>query len=370
MSVLRWRPSQPVTLTPKAHVALNLGRKSFPMMKTLFAVVLCSMATVVLTPGRATAQNEILAEMYGRGVHAYYAGDYSTAYDALTMAIDNGSIDPRVYYFRGLVSNATGRSEEAEADWREGAELEATGRLNVDVGRALARFQGTERLELERIRQQARLEALAEAAKRSQARYGEIQQAEARVLRRPPQPADPPAAPAPVAPLAEQPPAAAPSDPPVADTSDPFADDMATGEPALESDDSLKNAMEDPFAGEAAVPAGQVPPNDTENPFGGAAAAGDSSDPFGGGAGAGSDPFGAGADTSDPFGGASDAGGADPFGGGADAGADPFGGGASDAGADPFGGGAGGDAGSDPFGGGAGGDAGGDPFGGSDPFGS
>ena len=62
-----------------------------------------------------------------------------------------------------------------------------------------------------------------------------------------------------------------------------------------------KNAMNDPFAGEAtAAPVnsgGAAPAND---PFSGGGAAGN--DPFGGGSGGGNDPFG-GAGDNDPFGG-------------------------------------------------------------------
>lgn len=348
------------------------------MSKTFFAFSFALMLLAVPTPQNASAQSEVLAEMYGRGVHAYFAGDYIAANEFLTMAIDNGTDDPRAYYFRGLVSHTSGRQEEAKDDWNKGAEMEASGKASRSIGKSLSRFQGTARLELESIRQTARLKALASAAARSKARYGELREAESRVLRQPPQPA--PSEPDPVTP-----PAVAPSAPPAGvDQGDPFADDMKDGQPSIESGDALEGAMEDPFAGDNSVPADAVPPNDTSDPFGGGDAGG-GADPFGGGdAGGGADPFG-GSDAggADPFGGGAGAGapagGADPFGGGAGApapagGADPFGGGAGApapaGGADPFGGGAGAGAGDameeDPFGGGAGAGA---PAGGADPFG-
>jgi hypothetical protein len=330
------------------------------MFKSILTVT-CILATVVVVaPRTATAQNEVLAEFYGRGVHAYYAGDNVTAEKFLSMAIDNGSTDPRAYYFRGMVAYSNGDMEAAKDDWRRGAALEAAGNINTPIGRSLARFQGTGRLELETIREEAQLKALAEAAKRAKARYGEISAAESQVLRTtPPSAATPPATPPATAATPATPPAAAATPatppaaattPPITDAGDPFADDMAIGEPNVQSDDALKGAMENPFAAGGAVPAASVPPNDTNNPFGGAAS-GDASDPFGGGASAGADPFGGASDAgADPFGGSGDSGaGADPFGGGSDAGAgaDPFGGsGDSGAGADPFGGGS--DA--DPFG--------------------
>ena len=333
------------------------------MTKSILTVAFILTTAVVVAPRSATAQNEVLAEMYGRGVHAYYSGDNDTAVKFLTMVIDNGSQDPRAFYFRGIVAYSMGQMDAAKDDWRRGAEMEASGNVSNAIGRSLSRFQGSGRLELETIREETQLKELAKAAKRSQARYGEINEAESRVLRKPPQPATPPVASTPPAPAT--PPAAPPvTVPPVTDAADPFADDMAIGEPSIQSDDALKGAMEDPFAGKASIPAGSVPPNDAVNPFGGATG-GDASDPFGSAPSTGADPFGGAAGGADPFGSSpAPAAGADPFGGAPSSGADPFGGAAPAPAAapaksaDPFGGGS--DAGADPFGGG---DAGADPFG-------
>lgn len=247
----------------------------------------------VLTEQASAVQSAILAEMYGRGVHAYYAGDHINANRYLSLAIDNGIEDPRAYYFRGIVYRSAGQTYMATSDWERGAELEASGRANPGIGRSLSRFQGAARMELEEIRQKAKLQAMAISHARSQQRLGEIQAAEPNVLR---------AAPAPPA-AAVSPPPAPPAQPPVA-AENPFADDMAGGEPRVTADDALEGAMDNPFADDAA-------------PAGGAPAAGADSNPFGGGD-AGADPFGGGDAGADPFGGGGDA---DPFGGGGD----PFG---------------------------------------------
>ncbi|WP_200836693.1 tetratricopeptide repeat protein [Roseiconus lacunae] len=258
---------------------------------------LLSLATLAAVLGSGTAmvnqevfaQNQsVLAEVYGRGVHAYYAGNYSDAFDNLTSAIDGGTRDPRAYYFRGIVSHLQGRPEQAEADWKEGAELEAAYGGGYYVGRSLSRFQGSARLKLEQIRQQARLEAMTKAAKRSNARMNELN-AGGRA------PAANRAAPAPTA----------PANPKV---DNPFADDVATGNPEVQNDDVLKDVVGNPFKDETPAPGPAAAAGAA-----GAAPAGD--DPFGGSAPAGGDPFG---------GGGSDAGG-DPFGGGAAGGDDPFG---------------------------------------------
>jgi hypothetical protein len=267
---------------------------------TITAIALVSMFLCGLGPTNASAQENVLAEIYGRGVHAYYAGRYLEAEQHLTSAINNDINDPRAYYFRGIIYHAQGRSYEAEQDWREGARIEATGTTNVPVGRSLSRFQGMQRLKLEEIRSEARLAGLSRGPTRSEVRMNEIEAAE------------PPTAAAPRPPVPRSSnPLTPPPTPPAADN--PFADDggLADGQPKVEEDDALSGAMENPFKDDAAAaaPAAAGGADDAADPFGGGAAAGDAADPFGGG-------------DSDPFGGG-DAGGAmdDPFGG-----SDPFGG--------------------------------------------
>jgi hypothetical protein len=283
-----------------------------------FAPLVAILIAATLSTSSATAQNPaVLAEVYGQGVHAYYAGRYNDAYNLLSSAIDSGTRDPRAYYFRGIVAYQQGRPEEARADWTEGAQLEARQGGGAFVGRSLSRFQGSPRLELEAIRQQARLDAAKEAASRSDARMRQLGVApSANPGAAPAGPGTAPAAgavtPPPPAPAAPQP-------------ADPFTDDgpaMAAGEPNVESPNALEGLDDNPFKDDP-VPGGEAAdagamPAAGGNPFdGGTPAAGN--DPFGAPAGGGNDPFGAPAGGgNDPFG-APPAGGNDPFGG------DPFG---------------------------------------------
>ena len=271
---------------------------------SLFA--LC--ATLACQP-QCSAQDAILAAIYGRGVHAYYAGRYNDAHRYLSDAINGGSKDPRAYYFRGIVATQLGRGYEAESDWRQGATLEAKMSGNPAIGRSLARFQGSQRLKLEQFRQEARFQALTTSAVRSDARKSEL---------------GIPAAPPQVQPKGKAAAAAAVTPPPTPPAEEnPFKDDMsrnmAGGDAKVESEDALKA---DPFKDDAMAGAGDAaaPADAGGNPFGGAADAG--ADPFGGTGDAGADPFGGGGGDADPFGGGDDSM-ADPFGGGGDA--DPFG---------------------------------------------
>ncbi|MEN6451731.1 MAG: hypothetical protein ABFC96_14665, partial [Thermoguttaceae bacterium] len=177
----------------------------------------------------APAQNAVLTEEYGAGVHAFFACDFNKAYDQLTAAIDGGSKDPRAFYFRGLAYLKLGRPTEAAADFRAGADLES-GDVNkfYNVGKSLERVQGAGRLEVEKYRAAARLVAYQQAERIRKARYEALQREESRVLREqsqgapegkavepPPEPGDNPFGPA-APPEAKKP--AAPSAEP-----DPFA---------------------------------------------------------------------------------------------------------------------------------------------------
>ncbi|EMB18635.1 hypothetical protein [Rhodopirellula europaea] len=259
-------------------------------MKIRFAspLLLFALAIGFLTATQtntATAQSAVLAEIYGRGVHAYNAGNYSQAYELLSMAIDNNIRDPRAYYFRGLAANASGMGY-AEGDWQTGAELEARGGDSRSIGRALSRIQGSQRLKLELIREKARLQALATGAARSQIRSNELSAQGQPAAQG--QPSAPSRAPA-MQRGATPPPAPASDD-------NPFADDLAAEDAVVESNDAFEGAMDNPLATEAApADASAAPADGGASPFD----AGDTpADPF---APAGdSDPF-APAGDDDPF---------------------------------------------------------------------
>ncbi|MGB7347948.1 MAG: hypothetical protein WBD20_27230 [Pirellulaceae bacterium] len=264
-------------------------------MKYCLTIIALLCASATFCPQSASAQDAILSELYGHGVHAYYAGRYDEAYQLFSSAINNGTKDPRAYYFRGIVSIQRGSSYEAESDWQQGAKLEASGKSVASIGSSLSRFQGSGRLQLEQIRQSARLQALMSAATRSDVRVNEIRDSQPR--------ASAPRATAGVTP---------PPTPPAAEN--PFKDDapaMATGDARVVADDALEGTLDPlPDAGMADA-GGDAPAADGGGVFGGAAdapAAG--GDPFGGASEApAGDPFGGGGDMADPFGGAGD-----PFG--------------------------------------------------------
>jgi hypothetical protein len=209
----------------------------------------------------APAQEAVLNQMYGSGVHAYFAGDYNQALQDLTMAIEDGSKDPRVYYFRGLVELRLGMSEVADEDFARGAELEAkTADRFYPVSRSLERVQGYDRLALEKHRALARAAVYRAQQAQEKERYEQFQRAEQEVLREPRR-AEP--LPAPAAQPAADPAAEAPAKPAAAD---PFADEPAEEAPAADDDAAMED---DPF-GEAPAedePAEDAPAAEDDDPF-------------------------------------------------------------------------------------------------------
>src|SRR6185312_15231416 len=99
--------------------------------------------------GVATAacfgQDALLEDLYGRGVHAYFAQRMPDAFNNLNEAVKSGSRDPRVFYYRGLALAHLGRPDEARQDFQQGAQLEILGGEPYPVGRSLERIQGADR---------------------------------------------------------------------------------------------------------------------------------------------------------------------------------------------------------------------------------
>ena len=280
---------------------------------------------IVSAPCNVAAQDAYLARIYGEGVHLYYRNDTTTARCRFDSVINEGSRDPRAYYFRAIMALESGDVGSADSDIRTGARYELEGQGTYDVWSALARVQGPHRLQFECKRNAALL------ALRKQSvidRYPLNPRDVPEQLR---QPADPyrtdlePNVPSirgddpfldgdepPSAPLSlDEPEDDEPADEPM----DDFDDTMDDTQPEVEDDEPFMDDAapeEDPFGDEPMddVPADDLPVED--DPFSDEAAA---DDPFAAGD--------AGADMGDaPADGAGDTPDDDPF---ADDGGDPFG---------------------------------------------
>jgi tetratricopeptide (TPR) repeat protein len=162
----------------------GIGRFRLLSSRVAAAVLVAAMAEMPAWAAVPLDGSLPLAATYGAGVHSYFAGDYARSYDDLSAVIQAGSQDPRPRYFRGLAALQLGRLDEAEADFSEGADLEARGTGAWPVAKALERIQGCDRLRLERHRVRARVATLQEARAAERRRYSEIEDAQADVLRR------------------------------------------------------------------------------------------------------------------------------------------------------------------------------------------
>jgi hypothetical protein len=121
---------------------------------TLVMLVLGSM-------GRAVRADDFTAaRQYGAGVHDFFQGRYFEAIEHFDRALAENGRDPRVYYFRGLAKRRLGWIDDARTDFLMGSQLEVALKRR-DVGMALQRVQGADRLTVERFRREAR--ALPEA---------------------------------------------------------------------------------------------------------------------------------------------------------------------------------------------------------------
>ena len=190
-------------------------------MKLTIAPAALVLAMALSCPGSLLAQEAVLEEFYGSGVHKYFSGDYSGADADLTAAVDGGSRDPRVYYFRGLARTRYGG--DSTADFQRGADLEAADSSQYyPIGKSLERVQGSTRMSLERYRSLARATAYSRSQQRDAIRYQQQQHRESQVLRAPV--AAPPTRASAVEPLPARPAVALPVPAPPA-AEDPFADD-------------------------------------------------------------------------------------------------------------------------------------------------
>ena len=139
-------------------------------------VLLCTMPLA--------AQDAVLTQIYGNGVHAYFNQDYVKAHELFTRAIDAHTDDPRVFYFRGLALVKLGRPQEADNDFQRGAKLESAidpSRV-YNVARALERIQGPERASLEQFRLDARAAIQKKTDEEHRIRYQESLKAERKFL--------------------------------------------------------------------------------------------------------------------------------------------------------------------------------------------
>ncbi|MBA2113366.1 hypothetical protein HOV93_05150 [Planctomycetes bacterium FF15] len=303
-----------------------IGTREFLLMtRNVIACGLMSCLSLLLTASatqQAAAQDTVLVDLYGRGVHAYNRGDYLEAYKLLDAVIEEGTNDPRAFYFLGLTNYKLGNTDEAQADFTKGAQLELDRSQIYPVGKALERVQGADRLMLEDYRNKVRTEVYLQKKERERARYEKLKQNEDQVLRGRQKPAGTPSAvPVPsedetdpfgspgaaTTPMTPEPVQPNPSEPEM--TEDAFGGTSppeSPTNPAPASPMAAPTQTDDPFGTAPSTPTddpfGAAPmpnptePEMTEDPFGGTSPPGSPTNP------APASPMAAPTETGDPFG--------------------------------------------------------------------
>jgi hypothetical protein len=249
---------------PNRDSLTSYKQREHPMLRNLARAASIMTLACACSATVATAQEAVLAEFYGTGVHQYFAGNYGQSISDLTAAIDGGTKDPRAFYFRALAEMKSGQQDMATIDLQMGAALE-TADVNqfYPVAKALERVQGSTRLAIERYRAVARAEAHERQQRRESIRYEQRRRAEAEVLR------NPKFAPAGQPPAALPAPAGRPAVAPPPPAEDPFAEDAAakpTPKPPV-AKPPVAEPPEDMPSEEPAADEAPAKPDD-DNPFG------------------------------------------------------------------------------------------------------
>jgi len=125
--------------------------------------------------------------IYGKGVHAFFDRNYEGAITILSDAEKLDSADPRPYYFLGLAYLRQQKTDRADHYFEKAAELEYGGRAARDyaVAESLRRIQGDERLRIEKIRAEERVNAQKREQRQMEIRYGKENVANRELLRQP-----------------------------------------------------------------------------------------------------------------------------------------------------------------------------------------
>ena len=145
-------------------------------MAKYFGIAILGLALMGPGADSVQGQDNTLAEVYSRGVQAYFNGEHEKSHQFLTQAISLNSPDPRCYYFRGLANTKLGRPEDAAVDFKKGATLEALDAAEFyPVSKSLIRIQGSARLAIETVRRQAKVDLKGLREERRRIRYEQLE---------------------------------------------------------------------------------------------------------------------------------------------------------------------------------------------------
>lgn len=118
-----------------------------PIMRS---IAIIATVTVISLPSEVSAQPG--QRLYSLGLSAYFDGDFARAETMFSGAIKANKKDPRGYFYRGLARTRLDKADDAKADFKKGAQIEANIGDRSLVSAALRRIQGPVRKQIEMIR--------------------------------------------------------------------------------------------------------------------------------------------------------------------------------------------------------------------------
>ncbi|QGJ69868.1 Hypothetical protein PBC10988_15550 [Planctomycetales bacterium 10988] len=133
--------------------------QSKSITSVLCKLIGCCTLAVFVSPSDAQLLDP--QTIYGKGIHAFHQNDLGEAISLIDEAIDMGTLDPRPFYYRGVIYWMQGDEDLARENFEEAAELEAANAgIIYAVDRSLERVQGMPRVELEKFRAEAKVRAI------------------------------------------------------------------------------------------------------------------------------------------------------------------------------------------------------------------
>jgi|GEM_PF-1693709 len=114
-----------------------------------------SLKTSLETSTSAVHSLQLANEIFGRGAHLYWQGDYKNALQQFELGITSNPEDARLWYFKGFCELALGRNNDAEKSIVTAIVLHEKTLDKREVSYALERVQGKFRVLVESLRPRA-----------------------------------------------------------------------------------------------------------------------------------------------------------------------------------------------------------------------
>jgi tetratricopeptide (TPR) repeat protein len=164
-------------------MVLVLEAKAGPKSADLMQRLRVAIRAITVTGVTRRADVPEADRLYYIGRRAYLVGNYREAEETLQAALKENE-DARYYYYLGLAQNCQGKEKDAEASFRFGARLEASGvTTRRDIALALEPIQGPLRVRLNTLRELPIEQTFSQGAAESGARAEALNSA-AEIIRR------------------------------------------------------------------------------------------------------------------------------------------------------------------------------------------